>query len=423
LSALRTQLDLARTADQQALKAHEAALGHARAEAERWRTQFEALGGQVAAGQGEQVARLQAVEAELAAARQHLGSQNERLAQAEGQREQAAKEAARLRAKLALAEGELHAQVEAEAIRKSQAAELQTLRAGAAKVAHAVATERRLAEVTAELAAARAAVGTLESLRVDAADAASTGARVAALEHEVAELSQARDEAERRSLAERDRARVLEGQLQSARPPEDVDLQLKAGHLREEALKQERERLHATLREAQDLQRETESERLRLAEKIAATDSVRAALAAAEGSLGATEIDLLQTRAEVVELKKKVAAEEGHRAEHLAKATAKAGVEAKMYRDLADRQSGELKELRVQWAKASAEINRLKAGQEALQASEAAARAESEALKGGKGVLSAADLADAMGVDLNHVARLEQRIQELEAVLAKGPTK
>jgi chromosome segregation ATPase len=256
-------------------------------------------------------------------------------------------------------------------------------------------------------------------LRAEAAGAEAARNRAAALEQEVADLARAREEAERSAIAERARATALEARLAEASAPTDLLLQLKAGELREEALKRERERLLADLAETLRLHHATEQERLSLAEKAATTDAVRASLAEAEGRLGEAEADLASTRSQVEDLQRRLAEEEAHRAEHLAKATAKVGVEAKMLRELSERQAAELKELRVQWARGSAELNRLKATLESLQQAETQARTELKALKEGKGVLSAADVAEAMGVDLAHVQRLEQRVRELEAELAR----
>ena len=199
----------------------------------------------------------------------------------------------------------------------------------------------------------------------------------------------------------------------------ELELRLKATEVRADAMQKERERLMRELDELGAVQRQTERERLKLAEIAARTETVQKDLEKSRADKDALDGRFQQERNAHAQTRAALELEKGKFAEGLAKAASKANVEAKMLRELSERQEGELKELRVKWARASTELNRLQLAHAELMESEKESRVELGKLKSGQGILAASDLVDAMGLDLTKVKKLEARVKELEGQLTK----
>jgi chromosome segregation ATPase len=236
-----------------------------------------------------------------------------------------------------------------------------------------------------------------------------------------AEVDEARAELER-VRTDRDQFQARLAAAEKARREESqrpgAELELRGAVVREQALQQERERLSREVDELKGLLQSAVDEGHQLRVQAAEAKSLRGKLALAEGELAQREQLLAGMRATDADRVRSLDQTRAQLIEQSARSTARSAAEARMFKELSERQGKELDELRVQWARASTELDRLKAAHQTLQADETGARSQLEKLKEGKGILAASDLVEAMGVDLERVRMLEQRIRELEVQLA-----
>jgi hypothetical protein len=219
--------------------------------------------------------------------------------------------------------------------------------------------------------------------------------------------------AARASLETRSRE-LADARTQLAQVGPEQSMKLQAAEVRAGSLQTDRERLLRELEELGEVQRSTERERLRFEALAKQTDALRAELEQSRKDQAELQARGDDAREALADARIALEAEQRRFDEALAQAVDRSTGEAKLLRALSERQEAELKTLRVNWARASAELSRLETAHVQLGHSETTVRNELATLKSGSGILAASDLVEAMGLEPAKVKRLEARIKELE---------